>query len=180
VDFSVIDTASAPGHMVAADPYLHANPISISVAQREPADSRLVLVNNLGLYGGQAVAPTVSQNFLTQLDTGNRPARFTLAFAEPLASVSFMVPKVYPASPSGITFPAWRAVALSVAGEELSSTSQGLVRRFADVPAETYTLKAPAFDGIQAVRFESDPRLDGRPFAAFSAIVIEQLQLRRR
>jgi hypothetical protein len=36
-----------------------------------------------------------------------------------------------------------------------------------------------AFDLIAALRFDSDPRLDGKPFAAFSAILIERLTLVR-
>jgi hypothetical protein len=175
--FGSVDTASAPQFMVAADPFLHEAPIRISVTDKDPPQSRIVLMNNLGLYEGKAVAPTVSQNLLTQMNTGNVPAAFTLTFAKPLKSMTFMVPKVYPATESGITFPAWRAVALSSSGQELSSVGEGLTRRFADVPAQTYSLRAPAFDGIAAVQFFSDPRLDGVPFAAFSAILIEQIAL---
>jgi hypothetical protein len=137
----------------------------------------MVLVNNLGLYQGRAVAPTFSQNLLTQMNTDNVPASFTLAFAKPVKSMTFTVPKVYPATPSGITFPAWRAVAQSASGQELSSVGEGLTRRCADVPTQTYSLRAPAFEGIAAVQFSSDPRLDGVPFAAFSAILIEQVTL---
>ncbi len=181
VGFGAAETASAPGYMVAADPYLHAAvPISISVDNREPAESRIVFVNNLGLYEGRAVAPTKSQNFLTQTNTGNVPASFTLRFAEPVAGVSFLVPRVYPATKSGITFPAWRAVALSASGEELGSASQALARRFADIPAQSFQLSAPAFDGIAAVKFSSDPRLGDKPFAAFSAILIEEIKLTPR
>ncbi len=175
--FSSVDTASAPQFMVAADPFLHDAPIPISVSDKQPAQSRVVLVNNLGLYEGKAVAPTVSQNFLTQMNTGNVPASFTLSFAKPLKSLTFTVPKVYPATESGITFPAWHAVALSSSGQELSSAGEGLMRRFADVPSQSYSLRAPAFDGIAAVQFSSDPNLNGVPFAAFSALLIEQITL---
>jgi hypothetical protein len=43
------------------------------------------------------------------------------------------------------------------------------------VPAQTYTLVSVTFAGIAAVRFESDPRLNGKPFAGFSALLIERL-----
>lgn len=59
----------------------------------------------------------------------------------------------------------------------MSSVGEGLTRRFTDVPPQTYSLLAPAFDGIAAVQFSSDPRLEGVPFAAFSAILIEQIAL---
>jgi len=111
------------------------------------------------------------------MNTGNVPASFTLSFATPVRSLTFTVPKVYPATESGITFPEWRAVALSSSGQELSSAGEGLTRRFADVPSQSYSLRAPAFEGISAVQFSSDPRLNGVPFAAFSAILIEQITI---
>ena len=68
---------------------------------------------------------------------------------------------------------------MSESGTELSTASLGLVRRFADVPAQTFMLTAPGFEGIKSVRFSSDPNLDGKPFAAFSAILIEKITLTR-
>jgi hypothetical protein len=38
-------------------------------------------------------------------------------------------------------------------------------------------LRSPAFAPIAALRFDSDPRLNGVPFAGFSAILIERLTL---
>ncbi len=177
LDFSAGDQGTAPSFMAVAEPYLRAAPIAVSVDDHSPAGSLIVFKNNLGLYEGRAVAPTVSQNFLTQIETGNVPASFTLKFSQALDSVTFMVPKVYAATESGITFPAWSATALDSSGRVLSTASEGLTRRFGDVPARTYTLTAPGFEGISAVRFQSDPNLDGRPFAAFSALLIEQIVL---
>jgi hypothetical protein len=180
VDFSAGEKGQAPRYLVVADPYLRANQIPISIDKREPPESAVVFVNNLGLYTGRAVAPTVSQNFLTQIETGNVPASFTMRFAQPVQSVTFLVPKVYPATASGVTFPAWQAVALGPNGEKLGSVSEGLTRRFADVPARSHKLSAPAFEGIAAIRFESDPNLNGRPFAGFSTILIEQILIEPR
>jgi hypothetical protein len=45
------------------------------------------------------------------------------------------------------------------------------------VPAHEYTLHAPGFNPIVAIRFDSNPQLDGKPFAAFDAILIERLTL---
>ncbi|MEP2777662.1 MAG: toll/interleukin-1 receptor domain-containing protein [Luteolibacter sp.] len=177
VNFSVPDIQTASNFQVAAAPYLHDGKISIDIGEVIPAGSRVVLVNNMGLYEGKAVKPTVSQNMLTQMNTGNVAASFVLSFPQPLKAVSFMVPRVWPATESGITFPAWKAIALSSSGEELSSASLGLLRRFADEPAKTYHLTAPGFEGIAAVRFESDPRIEETPFAAFSAILIEEIKL---
>ncbi len=177
VEFPEVDTGTTPGHTVAALPYLHR--LGISVTDIQPAGSEIVLVNNRGLYQGAAVAPTTSQNLITQVNTGNVPASFTLKFAEPARSASFTRPALYPATNSGITHPAWSVHALDAEGNELSSQSEGLTRSFVDVPAVQYVLRSPAFAPIAALRFESDPRLNGKPFAAFSAIMIERLTLVR-
>jgi hypothetical protein len=158
---------------------LRAGAIRVGIEGLEPAGSRVVLVENRGLYEGKAVRPSAGQNLLTQVNTGNQPASFTLTFSEPLSAVTFTVPAVRSDTASGITFPAWKAVALSANSAELSSTALGLLRRFGDEPAKSFTLTAPGFDGIAAVRFESNPNLDGRPFAAFSGILIEELKLKR-
>jgi hypothetical protein len=177
VEFPEVDTSTTPGHTVAALPYLHR--LGISVTDLQPATSEIVLINNRGLYQGAAVAPTTSQNLITQVNTGNVPASFTLKFAQPARSVSFTRPALYPATNSGITHPAWSVHALDAEGNELSSQSEGLTRSFVDVPAVQYVLRSPGFAPIAALRFESDPRLNGKPFAAFSAIMIERLTLVR-
>jgi len=176
VEFPDVPT-KPPTYQVAASPYLHE--LGIGIRDLHPADSRLVLVNNLGLYGGQGVHPTTSQNLLTQVETGNVPASFTLQFKQPATSVSFVRPRLYPETESGITHPAWSAHALDAEGNELSSQSEGLLRcdYQHEVPARTYTLNAPAFAPIVALRFESDPNLNGRPFAAFSTLLIERITL---
>ena len=165
---------------MAALPYLHR--LGISVTDLQPATSEIVLINNRGLYQGAAVAPTTSQNLITQVNTGNVPASFTLKFAEPARSASFTRPALYPATESGVTHPAWSVHALDAQGRELSSQSEGLTRCWPpagckDVPAVVYALRAPGFEPIAALRFDSDPRLDGKPFAGFSAILIERLTL---
>jgi hypothetical protein len=182
VEFPEVDTSTTPGHTVAAAPYLHR--LGISVIDTQPPTSEIVLVNNRGLYQGAAVLPTSSQNLLTQVNTGNVPASFTLKFAAPARTVSFTRPALYPATESGITHPAWSVHALDAEGHELSSQSEGLTRCWPpagckDVPAVVYALRAPAFELIAALRFESDPRLNGKPFAGFSAILIERLTLVR-
>jgi hypothetical protein len=182
VEFPEVDTSTTPGHTVAALPYLHR--LGISVTDLQPATSEIVLINNRGLYQGAAVVPATSQNLITQVNTGNVPASFTLKFAEPARSVSFTRPALYPATESGVTHPAWSVHALDAQGRELSSQSESLTRCWPpagckEVPAVVYVLRAPAFDLIAALRFDSDPRLDGKPFAAFSAILIERLTLVR-
>ena len=176
IEFPDVPT-KPPSYQVAASPYLHE--FGVGIRDLRPADSKIVLVNNLGLYSGQGVHPTTSQNLLTQVETGNVPASFTLQFRQPAASVSFIRPRLYPETESGITHPAWSAHALDAEGNELSAQSEGLLRcdYKHEVPARTYTLHAPAFAPIMALRFDSDPNLNGRPFAAFSTLLIERVTL---
>ena len=174
IEFPDVPT-KPPTYQVAASPYLHE--FGIGIRDLQPADSKIVLVNNLGLYGGQGVHPTTSQNLLTQVGTGNVPASFTLQFKKPAKSVTFVRPRLYPETESGITHPAWSAHALDAEGNELSSQSEALLRcdYQHEVAARTYTLDAPGFAPIVALRFDSDPNLNGRPFAAFSTLLIERI-----
>jgi hypothetical protein len=176
IEFPDVPT-KPPTYQVAASPYLHE--FGVGIRDLQPADSKVVLVNNLGLYGGQGVHPTTSQNLLTQVETGNVPASFTLQFKKPAKSVSFVRPRLYPETQSGITHPAWSAHALDADGNELSSQSEALLRcdYQHEVAARTYTLDAPGFAPIVALRFDSDPNLNGRPFAAFSTLLIERITL---
>lgn len=182
VDFGGIAAVADSSKPVAARPYLHR--YGISVVDLDPANSEIVLVNNRGLYGGAAVVPTVSQNFLTQISTENQPASFTLRLDEPVDEFRFVRPQLFRDTKSGVTHPAWTATALTANGQQLSSVSEGLLRSLDEMPgdtsARTYTLRTPNFDRIAAVRFESDPRLNGKPFAAFSTLLIEQITLVKR
>jgi hypothetical protein len=176
VDFSNLPVGKDP---VVARPYL--NKYGISVSNLVPAKSELVFINNRGMYEGGAIMPTTSQIVLTQINTNNVPASFTLMFAKPVARVSFTRPALYAATSSGVSHPAWKATALAADGQELASQSEGLLRKMKNpkddiVDAQTYTLVSVTFAGISALRFESDPRgPDGKPFAGFSALLIEQL-----
>jgi hypothetical protein len=178
VDFPTVDTVSAPGFSAAAAPYLH--DFGISVTERTPEGSEIILINNRALYEGAAVHPTTSQNFITQVRTNNIPCSFTLRLPGEFDSARFTRPALYAATESGVTHPAWRVVALDARDRTLSSQSEDLRRSFSDIEARTYRLDAPGFDGITALRFESDPTLNGRPFAGFSALLIERLTLSRQ
>lgn len=174
VEFSRANVDKQP---VAARPYLHE--FGISVEKQVPEGSEIVLVNNRGLYEGGGVRPTTSQIFLTQTSTNNVVASYTLVFDPPVDSLSFTRPALYADTKSGVTHPAWNATAFAANGAQLSSQSEGLIRSFGSVAALTYTLIAPGFDRISSVKFESDPRLNGKPFAGFSALLIERLALTR-
>ena len=107
-------------------------------------------------------------------------ASYTLIFDPPVDSLRFTRPELYAATKSGVTHPAWSATAFSADGQQLSSQTEGLIRSFSTVPPVTYTLIAPGFERIARVKFESDPRLNGKPFAGFSTLLIERMALTRR
>lgn len=175
VDLSLLGTLMEPDHSAAAAPYLHK--FGISITKAEPPGSAVTIANNLSLhlYHGGALYLTHGQNVLTQIGTRNAPATFTLEFSEELGSVTFTRPRLYAPTNSGVTHPAWSAHALDKKGRELSSHRETLTRSFSEVPRSQYTLRAPGFCSISAIRFDSDLRLDGEPFAAFPAILIDGL-----
>lgn len=166
-------------HTIDAEPYL--KQFGISVEKRSPAKSKIVLAPNSAIYEATALRPTVSDNFLMQICTDNVPASYTLRFAKPVISVSFMRPGIATPTKNGTSFPLWTATALSETGEDIASVSEGhLLRVFNEnepaAEARTYTLRGPArYTPISGIRIDSNPILNGRPFAAFSALVIEQL-----
>ena len=165
VEFSSMAVGKEP---IAARPYL--SKYGLSIDSMVPDGSEIVLVNNRGLYEGGGGMPSTSQIFLTQINTNNVPASYTVTFAKPVVRMSFTRPALYAATSSGVTHPAWKATALGANGEELASQSETLLRKMKDpgddtVPARTYSLESVTFQGIASVRFDSDPRLNGKPFA---------------
>jgi hypothetical protein len=161
-----------------ARPYLRQ--FGISVEQLVPEGSELIVTTDRTLYQGPQFVAGDAQIYLTQTKTGNAPASFTLVFSEPLDSLRFTRPALYALTSSGMTNPAWSARALDAAGRQVSVQGEELARTFENVAEASYVLKAPGLVGISAVRFDSDPQLDGRPFAAVSTIMIKRLVLYRR
>jgi hypothetical protein len=175
VDLRKIDTSShPPDFRVAAEPYLAS--FGISVIALEPKDSELIVQDNIAIYKAGGIRPSKSQNILMQVNNGNSGVEsFTLTFATPCESVTFTRAGLYAAGANGVTHPAWSAHALDAQGRELSSHSEGLVRSFSSVLPRTYTLIAPGLEGISAVRFDGDDRRDGKSFAGYKGILIEEL-----
>lgn len=180
-DFESVPTATAPNFTVAAKPYLREGPFLVRVRDIAPAGSEVVFVNNRGVYEGSYAAPTVSQNLLTQVNTGNTAASFTLELPRPMRRVHLMLPRLFPDTASGVTAPAWRAAALGRDGRVLDVRERPLARSMTiDVPSQVITLEALGGEGITAVRLDSDPRiLDANgnlvPFAATSALLLEAM-----
>jgi hypothetical protein len=172
-DFATIPTGVSFDLRAPAERYLREGTIPVEIRDVSPASSEVVFFNTSQLYEGRAFTPTVSPNVLTQSGTGNGPASFTLVLPRPVARVRLLLPRLFAATESGITFPAWTATALDSAGKALDSEHRELLGSYVDVPEYFVELEASTSAGISAVRFESDPRLNGVPFAAFSAVLLE-------
>jgi len=166
-----------PNYTIAADPYLHRKDISVS--NRSPEDSSMVIKSSLGLYNGRAADPTSGENFLTQ-EVANQtaPISFTLKFAQPIKSVRLRRAALWPATSSGVTHPAWNAHAFDDGDRDIAAVAEPLLAEFRDIPARTYVLQSPGGGLIRSIRITSDYRDGlGRPFAGFHAVLINEIAL---
>lgn len=172
IDLSAGNSAAAANnYVIAAEPYLRAGPVRITIPTRTPENSLLIIQNNLGLYAGRAVVPTVSQNMLTQSNTGNQPGSYTMAFSRPLKSFTFQVPQLFAATDSGVTFPEWRITALAADGSVVAVAEDEIRASYSDSELQRHTLSG--VKPIAAVRIDSW----SRNFAAFETLLIEEIIL---
>ncbi len=157
---------------IAAFPWLRDNGINLS--DIHPDNAEVVIENNRALYKGLAVHPTTSENFLAE--QGNTAlGTFTLYLPLRVHQVNVTRPALIAQSGSGVTHPAWSIHALDPEGRDIASAEEPLTRSMTDVPQRTLTINAPPGMLIAAVRIDSDPRLNGKNFAAFNGVLIEQL-----
>ena len=130
-DFEAVPAALAPDFIAAARPFLRRSSVPIEIRDVAPAGSEVVFLNNGGphMSHGLYAAPTLSPNFLTQINTGNGAASFTLALPQPMRRVHFVTPRLFPETASGVTSPAWTATALSADGRVLATHDRALAGR---------------------------------------------------
>ncbi len=165
INFDSINTSASP-YYVDAGPYLAGNGISLGAVT---PGTRIVIVNDLGYYGGQAVRAPSAPNTLTQIGS-NAPVSFTLNFATPLDSFAFKRSSLIAASPSGVTHPRWSATAYGGAGAQIgASVGEGYFGSYSNVPGASFMLNGPA---IVSVRFDSQ-----NLGAGFSAVVLDDFVL---
>jgi hypothetical protein len=168
IDFASEDTNRPPQHVRAAD-YLRQFGIGISdVAD----DSNVVLQHDFATTGGSAFS-SPSHNVLTQIDCHGEPVGFTLRFDKPLSRISFKRASLIAGHPNGVTHPAWSACSYNEA-KKLSCKGEQLIRVFDSIPEGEFFLDGP---GITSVRFESDLRLNGKPFTAFCGVLVQSVTL---
>jgi Novel STAND NTPase 1 len=168
-----------PDYCIAAPPYLKR--YGIALVAQQPSIADLLICSNIALYGGGAIDPTVSQHFLTQMSHPYAaPVSFTLRFAQPVREVRLLRAKLWAASRNGVTSPAWRAGALNASGLVIATAGEPLLGSYSTIPAKWFVLRSPAGELISRLRIYSDNRnAQGRNFAAFQAVVIQELDLIR-
>lgn len=164
------DEPSAAAGPVSAPEYLAR--YGITIKDMTPGTEIQILNATTGveLYGGQAAKAVSGDNVLTQRGS-IEPIGFTLAFAAPLRSLRFSRAGLIAATPSGITHPAWLARAYDSSGRLVAVASEGLIAEYKDVPPAAFVLSGPS--GIASVRFDSD----GKHFAAFGAVLLDDIEL---
>ena len=166
INFASEDTTGPP-FWVPADGYLRRFGISISDVTE---NSKVVLQGDY--VGGGSAFVTPSHNALTQLEC-HGPVGFTLRFDKPVSRVSFTRAGLIAGTPNGITHPAW-SVCVFNRDQRLGCKGEHILREFANVPERDFSLQGP---DITSVRVESDFRLDGKPFTAFCAVLIQSVTL---
>jgi hypothetical protein len=165
-----------PDYRVAAAPYLKR--YGISIASFEPARAAVIIMSNIGYYRGAAIDPMSSEHFLTaESDPVAAPISFTLHFDRPAKEVRLLRAALWAATPSGVTHPAWSALAFDGNGQELARGGEALLRSFKTIPADWVVLTAPAGKAIRSLSITSDCRLNGRYFAGSAAVLIQEMQL---
>ncbi len=165
-------TTPAPDYRTAAAPYLAAHGVRLAAAF--PANARVVIVNNIGVYGGSAAK---GENFLTEIaDDWKLPLSFTLSFDRRPKSIELVRAPLWAATASGVTHPAWLAQAFDAGGRELARTAEALLGSYTSVPSHRFGLDAGQA-GIASLKITSDYRLHGKPFAGVQAVLIQTLRL---
>lgn len=166
INFDSVDASQ--GEIEAAS-YLAGFGISLSGIS---SGSKISIVNEKRSYEGKAAKASSSPNWLTQ--TGNNdPVSFTFNFANPVERFSFVRPMLL-TGPNGITHPEWSAHAFNAQGTEIAQASESQIASYSDVPAKQFVLDGKG-GAIASVRFDSN----NRHFAAFSAVLIDDLELVR-
>lgn len=177
-------------------------PLGIRVSARTPAESSIVIIRSLDYYGGRAASGVAGQHFLTQqVPDKTVPNDFTLTFSRPPQRIGLLRAKLWAATGSGVTHPAWRAEALDAGGERISEVREDLLRALPDssherrlllldrgarvvgavddfVPAQLYVVGAQGKgQTVTSLRITSDYRLGGQPFAGSRSVLINELIL---
>lgn len=163
-------------HVIAAGPYLRR--FGVSISARSPDNALVVIRSNVGLYEGQAANPISSEHFLTEeANPATAPISFTLSFDRPVTEVRLLRAELWAATESGVTHPAWKATAFDASDKVVATASEELLRSWDTVPATWHVIKVSDGRTIARLRIESDFRLEGRPFAGFQSVLIQEIDL---
>jgi hypothetical protein len=171
LSFDDVSTGS-DGYVNATD-YLQQHGISIS----KISQGQVVIESENSASGGFAFSAPSTPNVLTQIGCTDKPVSFSLKLEQPAKEVTFRRARLIAYSPSGISHPAWYAGAFSVSGMQLGHAQEGLIRNEGvghHEDAQSFTLEGP---GIVTIEFSSNYLRDGKPFAGFCGVLIDDLTL---
>jgi hypothetical protein len=163
LNFDSINTS--PSGSASATSYLASNGVTISGAT---AGTSIVALNSEIAYGGQGFVASSLPNVLTQTGS-NAPVVFTLNFAAPLSSVSFVRPFLI-AGPSGQVFPEWKATAYN-GTTSVATHGQALISSYTNVSAVKFTFSGSS--DINSLTIHSN----SYGYAGYSAVLIDNLTL---
>lgn len=164
VNFDAIDTSAGLVSGATLITYLATFGITATVG----SNVDLVVLSNLGTYGGGVVNATTGVNFLGM--TGGRPATYSLYFSTPLQSLEF--DRIgEPAGSPGTIFPPWNAAVFDINGFQIgSSVGEALRSSYGFVAPIHYTFPGPGITRL-------DVNGDHLGFAAFTSANIDTLVL---
>jgi hypothetical protein len=166
INFDALNALGSPVSGAALDAYLASYGVTIS---NVTAGSTMTVYDDRDIYSGQAVTTSSPHNLLTQAGV-NSPVTYTLNFDHAYSGVTFTRPRMFAATPSGITRPAWQAYALDAGGNTVAFASESAAGSFSEFPAQTFTLSGSAL--IVALRVDSQ-----NSGTAFSALLLDDLVL---
>ncbi|HEY0393538.1 MAG TPA: hypothetical protein VGD01_03500 [Candidatus Elarobacter sp.] len=172
LSFDEVGTQAEPGY-VPANAYLQQYGISIS----DVTGGEVVIFSDRSAYQGLAVRAPSSPNVLTQISCDGKPESFTLKLRREAHRVSFRRAGLIASSASGVSHPAWSAEGLTANGRVVGTQSEQLLRNIGQYNHADWREFAIEGPGIAAVRFASDLRLNGHPFAGFCGVLIDDLKI---
>ena len=142
-----VSNSSGPVTGAALDSYL--NQFGITITDITPSGLGEIIDDRVGFPATVLRSFTDFNSFWH--DSPNDPYSYTLNFAVPQSSFSFVRDELFGATPSGLIVSPWRARAFDSTGALLDTVSESQLAFFGSTPAVPFTLTGP---GITSVIFD--------------------------
>ena len=148
INFDNVDASGGPITGAALDSFLNSQ-YGITITDITPSGLGEIVDDRFGFPGTVLRAFTDFNVFWH--DSPNSPYSYTLNFAVPQSSFSFVRPELFGATPSGLIVSPWRARAFHSTGGLLDTVSEPQLAFFGSTPPVPFTLTGP---GITSVIFD--------------------------